>query len=686
MVSVPTAATGARDAAGRLRAAVAGVALLGAVAALQTGCDSPASVANKALRSKVIEAGDKPGVTAKDASVAEAVGRELGGTTPPAVADALAALGAYDPAQPDSVTDWGQKSKALTIGKKDAIARAMRSAGVEDRKAVIAKLEEAAKVEGSSPAARVDPLNRLSTARAAVADAIARDAADKEIESARQVDPALRLLAQIGLNTVRANSFKGQDPKATTDALAALKAKVAGTDATSVWAGEGEAALPAGTAIDAAAAKAQSDLDGLTAKKKESTDKATKFRQEVARLTEESKKQTGELAYASAVEAAKQAQQATAIDIEVQGLDRQILDAQGRLQIAQARKPVVEEAVKSFELRSQQAQDRWKTAQDLATQTTDASRKILNGDGTGGSTGGGKSKEEPTLTAPGATRPAAGVKYTEKDLAKISRDHYVVARVERATTAANEAEELRKQAADQYQAALADLAQAKDAAKAAVRDLQDRKPAGPSAELTAVQAQIDLLDESQFAYADAEIHQRLARLQGDRAIGTAVRADLRAQAAATLKAAGIDPMPGPIDALPQQKDLDAEVKKADEAFAAAEAALDPFFKSDGGADATGPLFAENLKTTRGQYSQAAGALLVNGQYARSRVLALGGDKSAGDKLTAAVSAARQYQQRYESALPAAAPAEVLAKLGVAPVALPSATRPTTAPAAAPAGA
>ncbi|QOV88622.1 hypothetical protein [Humisphaera borealis] len=640
------------------------------------GCDTESHKADKALYAAVTKAAEKTPTRTDAEPVTTAVQKAAITDAQKAVA-ALTPLSAVDATKPESMGDWKAAERGLNFRQREAIATALRSIAIEDRKALIAAMDEAAKTAGTTPEAQVDPLVRLATLEAAVGDAIAREASIHEVEAARVVEEIHRLLGQVKLNNARVAAYNLRKPTAIEEDLDKKKALIAGTAPDSVWMGTDPAVMPAGSRVDAEAAKAQADLDKANEERKAAVEKATKLRQDAAGLVEEAKKDAGEVAYNKLIEASKQNQQATMLDLDIQAIDGRIMNAQHQIQVAQSRKPAIDEAVKLMEVRKQLEADRWKSVQDLVALVTAETKKVVQGEDAGGRPASIPS--EATLTKPGdgpSSRPA-----TLAELAKINADNNVVSKLDQLRQAVAAADELYGRSSDMYQTALKHLKDARDAAKGASATLKERKGLlGPKApDRTAFDQRMDLLDESRFAYRDAEIRQRLARVYADKAIGLAVRADLRNLAVPIIQAGGIDPAPEAVTALPQRAEVDEAVKKADTAFAEASSALDPFFASADGGEP--PLYdIQKVDSTRGVHTKAARELLINTAYARSRVLALTGDKSAPDKLTVAVEVAKAYRRDYDNALPRHAPEEILTKLGVAPTTQPT-LRPATLPSA-----
>jgi len=666
-----------RAAVAPVLAAIAWSGALGAVLVSQVGCDNEVSTNNKALYAAVDKADDKTRTPTTGEPVSAAVAQAPVENPQNAVA-ALPALAGYDSTKPESLGEWSTASRTLTLAQRDAISRALAAVEIEDRRAVITAMAEASRTAGASPEAQVDPLLRLATLEGAAADAIQRQVSEYEVKAARLVDDAHRLLAQIKLNNARVAELKGREPTETLANLDAQRQKIAGSAPDSVWLAGEAAAMPAGTQVDASAAKAQADLDKATENRKAQVAKATELRQQAAQLSEEANKDTGEIAYNKLVEASKLNQQATMIDLEIQKLDGQIMNAQHELQIAQARKPAIDEAVKTMELRKQQVQERWKGVQDLVAQVDAETKKVLYGtDPSSRPTG---QAPEATLTKPGDTAPSSQPA-SPADIARITADNFLAAKLEQLNQTVTVADELRGRAADLYLEALKHLKDASEAAGTARITLKERRDLRPakSADRGAFDSRIVFLDEARFAYRDAELRQRLAGLYADKAVGLAVRSDLRAQAVATLQTAGIEPLPEAVAALPQKQAVDEAAKKADDTFAEVGKALDPFFgtAADGGQD-----FSDSRPDTpRGQIAKAAVGLMTNVTFARAQMLAICGDKSSEDKLKAALGYAKGFQQKYENELPRYLPGPMLSQLGVAPTTQPSLAVAATAPAA-----
>lgn len=701
---------------GALRSA-AMVAVAGLLAAT-AGCDNATNAANKQVRAAVAAAESPKRSIASDASVSGALsGGGAGvGQVPNVekVAESLRTLAEVNSRAPGdggtaSLAAWKTEEAKLSVRQRQGLSAALRSAALADLEAARKQMQAAVDTaKAGSPEAAIDPLLRLSDLELASGDLLAQDASDRDVEAAVLVADVHRLLGQLRLSATDLDVLAAGAPTASLQALDAIKAKIAGADASADWIGTGDTALPAISKVKAKVDEAEAELKRLTGEKTDAEENVKKLQGEAAKTRAEADSATGDIGMNLGKEAAAKSEQAAQLLIKIEDVQGKIDAKQHELDVLKTREPGAVKAQEIVDKRKQSLSDRWLSAREvLRSMATDIGSLI------GSPAAAGTVAPAADDATGSASKPADPAKALEA----IRKGNDISAKLARIKAAVEDAERIRGLAGDQFQSA---LGHADDAGKNAAQTATALKGG------TGLDAHADLMEPGQFQVRQAIAHLRLAGLAADAVVNLAARADLRAQADASFavaqasvkkadellsqagsadknlswepdtltKLAKLDAPLTAVTELPtRNKDLVASGEKdalgrAKNQFDLAEGLLKQVLgeTDEASIGETNEATTQELATVAGQSKRAALGVRANVSYARSKLLSLVGDTAGAQALAkAAVDQAKQYRGKYRQELPAGSPLEIQEKLGITPASKPSIKvdgAPATAPAAA----
>jgi hypothetical protein len=615
-------------------AAVMGLAVL----AGSTGCDNAQLNADRSAGQATTRAtGGLPVSGVASNPAVEAVNK-ADINDPAAASAALSSLAAVDTTDTDSPNKnfgaWATSLSALNYRQREALARGTRAASFHDLQARINALKAASETAGSSPQSRVDPLLRLALAEVEAGDALARDAAERDVDASIFRSDAVLLLDRVTVNTTRLEAIAGALQTLPFAAVEAASTGVAGSPE-AFW-GDGTTGvdgqplkLPSMARHAAEVARLEKEITDLKAKQASliAEQQAELKAADVEAIKAHQLEIEGrpELAYNAALAAAGHRLKASQLGLEAvsdpgdgSGVTAKLLAAQQDLRRLQAGQSYLAQVTEDAERRKARLDREKGILEGEATTLKASTLALLNGpankpatrpsdvgivDKINVATGlpmhrasdapkFARAEESAALqkTIDAASTPAVQPTTRATEAAAALKDETGLSvLLGRAQIAAAEAQQLRDEAAKFYAAAAGHYDAAAKAADEATKALKERltliaDPAvGP--EDKPIKARIALLTPPQFIYRQADVKARQARLLADQALATVQQAVVRRVAEKTLDTArAVDPsVPatgGEVTALADAAAADTAVIAAYNAYRQAESQLAPLLPTN----------------------------------------------------------------------------------------------------------
>jgi hypothetical protein len=417
----------------------------------------------------------------------------------------------------------------------------------EDRKALVAALDSAAKVANASAAAKVNV--KLEEARHEVdaADEMARAAGADEIEISRLAGEVQSLTGQISSNNLLIDGLRKREPvdalKGVDDAVAAVK----GIGAAATW-GAPDKGVPAGSAVDAETARINADIEKLTSERTSLDGKQKQSADEARQLEEQADKGHGTEARDAGVKAAGLRRDARTASTRMEQIDRAIAGLQDQLKVEAASTAALADADKAYQDRKAQIAAGWDEVKKQIDVYQNQSRKLVEGNGD-------------AAAPPPSTQPKmydAANPPSDEEIAAALRDANVNRLGTLTKKMVSQYDADRDAAIETYEAAYNHITDAQKLAGQAVQGLPTMV-----SEKEVITGLTDLFSKSDFELRQAAVRLKEAQVHAEQADTVSVWDDTRTALSATLEKAGLQ-MPADLAGLASGPVADLRKKSEDE--------------------------------------------------------------------------------------------------------------------------
>jgi hypothetical protein len=389
-----------------------------------------------------------------------------------------------------------------------------------------------------SPAIKAQAKAKLASMERLQADELLREAARKDISTARIAMQVLQAASQVQATNLQIETYKKLDPGTVKAEIQKMINAAKGGAEQVNWIGEGDSALP----TEAAAQQKVSKLEGEIAQKQEQvktlTDQRTKALEEAERFAKQSEDSKGQESVDAFKKSADARKQASDVGTQVDLINAQLVLLQKDLQIAQGQQAAASEAVKQLQDQMKLLDESWQAIQQQIAAQTALAKEIVATDG---------SQAVPAVE---------GADTSVGDVAGKS----LTAKADSIKKLADESDALRDQAREKLEAALAKQLEAFSALSEFSQELGkiEAIPSQATNAKSAIELGHTAMSLSQFRLSEASIAQAIGRLNLARATSLATRLMVNEAVEPVLTQAG-QSVPA---SLGKKDDLAAKVKEA----------------------------------------------------------------------------------------------------------------------------